>query len=92
MDRGVPCCVADAARRTRKIRVDGNLIGVLELDRILEEVRAEGHEDRASIRAALIERAKSCNYINPKTEKAYADALQKEYDDKYGSAHKGSSV
>lgn len=82
-DRGVPCCVADAARGVTKIRVDGNLIGIMEFESLMWEVRYLGPLDDAHARAELIERAKVYNYIPPTSEDDYANALLIEFRKRY---------
>lgn len=75
MDRGVPCCAADAARRVRRIVVNGNQVGMAELDRVLEEVRALAPATDEEARTALLERARVYNYIPQQSDRAYAEAL-----------------
>ncbi len=61
-----PCCSADAARRTSRIWVAGNNVGIIELERIFEEVyRMDLGEDDA-ITDALVERAGSTTSFLPK--------------------------
>ena len=75
MERGVPCCAADAARRVRRIGVGGNQVAIVQLDRILGEVQTLGLEDVGRIAAELLRRAKVFNYIPPGAEDRYAEAL-----------------
>jgi hypothetical protein len=82
-ERGVPCCVADAARRVTKVRVGGNLVGVVEFRRIVDEVRAMGPMDDGETRAQLIRRTKIYNYVPPAAEEAYADAMLEEFNKMY---------
>jgi hypothetical protein len=83
-NRGVSCCVLKEASSMAKIRVDGNLIGIMELQRIMDEVRDMGPMDDDETRAHLIKRTKQCNYVPPKAEEAYADALLEEFRKTYG--------
>ena len=75
MERGVPCCAADAVRRLRRISVGGNQVAIVKLDHILEEVHAMGLEDEGRIAAELLKRAKVFNYISPSAEDRYSEAL-----------------
>jgi len=78
-NRGVSCCVLKVASSMTKIRVEGNLIGIMEAQRIMDEVRDMGPMDDEETRAHLIKRTKECNYVPPKAEEAYADALLEEF-------------
>ena len=82
-DRGVPCCAADAARRVTRIHVGPNLIGIVGFDRIMREVRELGPEDEEAARAELLKRVKIYNYVPPKAEEGYADALLREYKNRF---------
>jgi hypothetical protein len=86
-DRGVPPCVADAARRVTKIRVAGNLIGIMEFDRVLREVEDLGPMEDTEVRKELIERTKKHNYIPPSSEEGYADALLVEFKKRCGKGN-----
>jgi hypothetical protein len=83
-DRGVPCCVADAARRVTKVRIGTNLVGIMEFRRIVDEVRAMGPMDEEETRAQLMRRTKIYNYVPPAAEEAYADAMLEEFAKMYG--------
>ena len=78
-NRGVSCCVLKAASSMTKIRVEGNLIGIMEAQRIMDEVRDMGPMDDEETRAHLMKRTKQYNYVPPKAEEAYADALLEEF-------------
>lgn len=58
-----------------KIRVEGNLIGITEFQLIMDEVRGMGPMDDDETRTHLIARTKRYNYVPPKAEEAYADAM-----------------
>ncbi len=78
-DKGVTCCSADAARRFHRISVEGNLVGIIEFRKVMMEVRDMGLEDDDEIRDQLVMRTKIYNYVPPKAEKGYGDALLEEY-------------
>ena len=78
-DRGVTCCSADAARRFNRINVEGNMVGIIELRMVMMEVRDMDLEDDDEIRVQLVMRTKIYNYVPPKAEKSYGDALLEEY-------------
>ena len=77
-NRGVPCCVADAARSVTKVHVGGDLFGIIELGAMIDEVGAMGPMEDAETRSRLLERAGESNYIPPGSEEAYADGLPSE--------------
>ncbi len=78
-DRGVTCCSADAARRFHRITVEGNLVGINQFKKVMTEVREMGLEDDDEIQAQLVMRTKIYNYVPPKAERSYGDALLEEY-------------
>ncbi len=78
-DKGVTCCSADAARRFHRINVEGNMVGIIEFRKVMMEVRDMGLEDDDEIRAQLVMRTRIYNYVPPKAEKGYGDALLEEY-------------
>ena len=79
MDRGVPCCAADVARRVTRIKVGDHHVAILELERIIEEVHREAPPEDEGLKAALVERASVYNYIPPKAAVNYGDGLLEEY-------------
>jgi len=74
-----PCCPAAAARMVRKLSVGGSLVGVVELETVLDEVGRLHPASDEEAKAALLTRAKIYNYVPPKVEGDYAEALLKEY-------------
>ena len=74
-----PCCPAAAARKVRKLSIGGTLIGIAELDTILEEVGRLAPASDAEARAELLAHARIFNYIPPQAEGGYAKALLEEY-------------
>jgi hypothetical protein len=79
MDDRIPSCAADAVRNIRRIDVAGREVGIANLDGIIEEVIALSLEDERMVRAELVRRVRIFNYIPPKIEPDYADALGREY-------------
>ena len=74
-----PCCPAAAARRVRRIRVDGYQVGIAELDGMVEEVFSLGLDDDDAIADALVERARVYNHIPQKAVEDYRAGLLEEY-------------
>ena len=74
-----PCCPAAAARMVRKLSVGGSLIGVVGLETVLIEVGRLHPASDEDAKAALLARAKIYNYVPPKVEGDYAEALLQEY-------------
>jgi hypothetical protein len=79
MSREKPCCPESAARKVRKLNVGGFLVGIAQLDEIIEEVANLGLKDSEEIGKQLLRRVKIYNYVPPGTEGEYIDALLKEY-------------
>lgn len=74
-----PCCPAAAGKTVKKLDIDGVIVGVSGLDAIIGEVLELKLDDEKEIKKELLDRVKSENYVNPKREEAYAEALLKEY-------------
>lgn len=75
----VPCCSADALQRIRRVNVGGTMIGIPMLDRVFDEVASLELTDDASIREALLTRAKVYCFIPPSASDLYADALLEKF-------------
>jgi len=71
-----PCCGPGS---TRKIKIGGFDIGVVDLDNILMDVYSLGLEDDEKIKAEILKRAKGKNYISESRELHYSNALMSEY-------------
>lgn len=78
-DDKIPCCAADALWRIRKININGIMTGFNRLDECIATVRALDLKGESAIRAALLQKVRTCNYIPPGVEDAYAAALMEEY-------------
>jgi len=88
MEDDGPCCPAAATRRSSKIWLGGNLVGVVEMDRIVGEVRQMGIEEDETIADALVERARVYNYIPPQAVDDYKEGLLNEYRKRHPSEAK----
>jgi len=62
---------------------DGLQVGILDLDRILQEVSELNLSDNQSIGKELIDRVKEDNYVAKSAEKEYVPALIHEYQKKF---------
>ncbi len=80
MGEGKPCCPESAARRVKKVSVDGVSVGIARLDQIIAEVRALGTDEKETVDRELLKRLKIYNYVPKGTEGAYLEAIRKEYD------------
>jgi hypothetical protein len=85
MTQGKSGCDPDAAKTVRKLTLpDGFRVGIKNLDNILLEVEALKLNDDKAVKAELLKRVKSCNYVAPVAEDEYAVALFREYRRKFG--------
>jgi hypothetical protein len=76
-----PCCPAAAARMIRKLTLrDGDQVGIVNLDQILNEVAHLNLVEAAAIKKELLARAKAYNYVEPVVEEDCANALLAEYE------------
>ena len=82
-DRGVPCCVLNAARWVTKIKVGSNTIGIMEFQTIIDEVREMGPMSDEETRSQLLKHMKQYNYVPANSEDAYADAMLREFRNLY---------
>lgn len=62
---------------------DGQQVGILNLDRILQEVADLSLSGNENIGKELIGRVKECNYVARGAEKEYLSALIHEYQKKF---------
>ncbi|MDI7250803.1 MAG: thioredoxin family protein [Bacillota bacterium] len=63
----------------RLVVVDGVEVGLVGLDEAFAELEAAGIRDPAERKAFLLSRVRQKNYVPPRREAAYADALLEEY-------------
>jgi len=78
-ERGVPCCAAEAARRVKRVQVGSDFVGIMEFKRIMDEVRRMGPMDDDETRRRLLRLTKVYNYVPPKAEADYAEAMLREF-------------
>ncbi|HUU76405.1 MAG TPA: hypothetical protein VMW63_10020 [Methanoregulaceae archaeon] len=75
-----PCCAAEALRRIRRIDVDGVVVGIAMLDRVITDVREMSLIDKKRIAEELLKRVKIYNYVPRSAEEKYMKALMIEYE------------
>ena len=74
-----PCCAEAAARKTKRLTIDGCSIGLSQLDEIMGEIGAMGLRSDAEIGEALLKRIKVFNYVPSSASPEYERALLEEY-------------
>lgn len=78
---------ADAERKIKKLTLpDGFRVGIMNLDNILKEVADLKLTETQTIKAELLERVKTCNYVASSAENEYSVALFQEYQRKWGKS------
>lgn len=63
----------------RQINIGGNQVGLSDLDEIFGQVREKGIKDKGQLKNLLLKNIKSKNYVPPKMEDLYQEALLEEY-------------
>jgi len=74
-----PCCAAAAARKIKKVTINGQEIGIAQLDEIVARVKAMNLGDEEAIGRALMKDVKIYNYIPTSKEMDYKLAMMREY-------------
>ncbi len=74
-----PCCPESAKKNVKQINVGGNLVGIANLDEIMDEMSASNLTDEDVISQMLLDRVKIFNYVPPTAAIEYRIALLKEY-------------
>ena len=74
-----PCCAAAAARMIKKLALPAGEVGIVNLENILKEVADFGLADNEAIRRELLQRVKIYNYVAPRAEADYSEALLKAF-------------
>lgn len=75
-----PCCAAAVIRDVRQLTLpDGCPVGVVKLERIINEVAELELLDSEAVSSQLLKRVKVYNYVAARAEADYADALLSEY-------------
>ena len=82
-----PCCAEAAARKTKKLLIDGSPIGISHLDEILDEIRAMDLHSDAEIGEALLKRIKVFNYVPSSANSVYERALLEDYHRRFDHDH-----
>jgi hypothetical protein len=72
-------CAAEALRSVRQVKINGIMTGFSGLDESIAAVREENLTSESAIRASLMNRIRTSNYIPPRAEELYAAALMEEY-------------
>jgi hypothetical protein len=78
-DKRKICCAFDAMRSLKQITVNGQRVAISNLEDIFEEARRHEPNGERAVRNELLRQAKAYNYIPESAEKAYEDALWREY-------------
>jgi hypothetical protein len=78
-DEEKPCCPAAAARSIEKIDVDGQEVGIAQLDQIISKVAALGLRSEEEVGRALLKEVKIYNYVPASKEPEYRQAILEEY-------------
>jgi hypothetical protein len=75
----IPCCASDALWRVRKLKINGIMTGISGLEECMTAIREMDPAEENAIRAALMEKVRTSNYVPPGAEEAYGKALMEEY-------------
>lgn len=73
------CCTSSAARKVRQLKIGDDLIGISQLDEMIEEVLGMGLESDVEIGESLLRRAIIHNYVPSTASQDYRDALLEGY-------------
>jgi hypothetical protein len=74
-----PCCAAAAARMTKKLALPGGEVGIVNLEGILKEVADLKLANDNAVKKELLSRVKIYNYVAPRADNEYSQALLEEY-------------
>ncbi len=84
-----PAKKASKDGKIRKLTLPNGLqVGIINLGDILDEVAGLDLMDPEGIKAELLARVKTCNFVASGAEKEYAAALLEEYRNKYDNSGK----
>lgn len=83
-----PCCAAAAARKIKRIEVNGIQTGVAQLDEVFSEISSLGLSDTEEIGSRLLKRIMVFNYVPPNLVSSFRIALLREYEKHLGEASK----
>lgn len=73
------CACSMMPSNVKIIRVGDSNVGLVDLEKSFREIYFLKIEDEAALRARLLERVKTNNYIPPEKENLFAEALWREY-------------
>jgi len=76
-------CMKSASAKVKKLEVGGQIVGIINLDGIMEEVHGLGLNGEKAGRE-LLKRASVYNYIPSSAREDYLGVLLKEYERRYG--------
>lgn len=76
---GKPCCPSSAMRDVKQIKIKGSSIGIVNLNKIMDEVYKLNIKDEKEIKEKLLEKVKLYNYVAKSAENDYREALFEEY-------------
>ena len=79
MESEKPCCAAAAARMIKKLALPGGEVGIVNLEGILKEVADLKLANDNAIKKELLKRVKIYNYVAPRADNEYSQALLEEY-------------
>ena len=74
-----PCCAASAIAQVQYLTINGDRIGITNLDEILKRAKTVASDGEGAIRTELLRLVKIYNYVPSPAENAYQDALYSEY-------------
>ena len=75
-------CMADKARRIKRISINGTNVGIAQLDQVMEEVR-DMDLDQNMVGGELLRRVRIFNYVPSSASAEYEKALIDEYERRY---------
>ena len=79
LDDKVPCCMADAARKVKKINIGGTLVGISRLDAIIDEIFFLKMDNEVNIKEELNKMVKIYNFVPTAAEEEYKTAIYQEF-------------
>lgn len=79
MEEEETCCPASAARKIKKIEIDGLEVGIAQLGETISKVAALGLTNEKDVGQLLLKETKIYNYVPTSKESGYRLALLKEY-------------
>lgn len=62
-----------------KVAIGGNIVGIVDMEEIFQEVKAEGLNDKEQLKDFILNKVKAKNYIPSKAMPVYREDLYEEY-------------